>query len=147
MFRDRDHRDDDSTVSVCAGEAVVPEAEINGIPFATSPYPMWVYDRETRRFLAVNDAAVAAYGFSRQEFLKMTLLDIRPLEDIPEFLRLTDHPRPVGQSTAEKWRHKSKDGSVFSVIITSWELEYKSRPAELVLARKETSGTARAANA
>jgi hypothetical protein len=75
----------------------------------------------------------------------MTLLDIRPAEDIPEFLRQTDNPRPMGQSTAEKWRLKTKDGTVIGVIITSWELTYRERPAELVLARREGSGKARAA--
>lgn len=126
-------------------EAVVSEAQILGIPFARSSYPMWIYDRETLAFLEVNEAAVAAYGFSRDEFLHMTLLDIRPREDIPEFLRETENPRPTGQSTAEKWRHKTKDGTVVGVIITSWELTYKERPAELVLARRETSGRAFAA--
>ena len=48
----------------------MPDAYILGIPFAASPYPMWVYDRETRVFLEVNDAAVAAYGFSRAEFME-----------------------------------------------------------------------------
>ena len=123
----------------------MPEAEILGIPFGESHYPMWVYDRETRRFLEVNHAALVAYGFSREEFLKMTLVDIRPTEDVPEFLRLTDHPRPQGQSTAEKWRHKTKDGRVVPVIITSWELTYKGRPAELVLARRDASAKVRAA--
>lgn len=104
---------------------------------------MWVYDRETRKFLVVNDAAIAAYGFSREEFTKMTLLDIRPTEDIPEFLRLTHNPRPMGQSTAERWRHKTKDGTVISVIITSWELDYNGRPAELVLARREKARAAK----
>jgi PAS domain S-box-containing protein len=108
---------------------------------------MWVYDRETYKFLAVNAAAIAAYGYSRAEFLKMTLVDIRPAEDVAEFLRLTDNPRPMGQSTAECWRHKAKDGTVFPVIITSWELSYEGRPAELVLARKESSESARGAKA
>jgi PAS domain S-box-containing protein len=126
-------------------EAIVPETEILGIPFAESHYPMWVYDRETRKFLEVNDAAIAAYGFSRKEFLKMTLIDIRPPQDVPEFLRLTNNPRPVGPSTAEKWRHKTKDGTIVPVIITSWELTYRGHPAELVLARRENSGKARAA--
>jgi len=121
------------------------EVEILGIPFARSPYPMWIYDRETRAFLEVNHAAIAAYGYSHAEFLSMTLLDIRPAEDIPEFLRQTDNPRALGQSTAEKWRHKTKDGTTIPVIITSWELIYKGRPAELVLARRQSSGRARAA--
>ena len=123
----------------------VPEAYILGIPFAASPYPMWVYDRETRAFLQVHDAAVSAYGFTHEEFMKMTLLDIRPPEDIPEFLRHTDPPRPMGQSTAERWRHQTKAGKVVPVFITSWELIYKGRPAELVLARWETTPRARGA--
>jgi PAS domain S-box-containing protein len=106
---------------------------------------MWIYDRETHGFLDVNDAAVVGYGYSRAEFLKMKLLDIRPPEDIPEFLRQTPHPRPMGQSTAEKWRHKTKDGTIIPVIITSWELTFRGRPAELVLARRERSGKACAA--
>lgn len=123
----------------------MPEAEILGIPFAGSRYPMWVYDRETHAFLEVNDAAIAAYGFSRTEFMRMTLLDIRPAEDIAEFLRQTDHPRPTGPSTAEKWRHKTKDGTVVHVTITSWELTFRGRPAELVLARREGGHLARKA--
>ena len=112
----------------------MPELEILGIPFAGNPYPMWIYDRETLAFLDVNSAATKAYGFSRAEFLSMTLLDIRPAEDILEFLRQTQHPQ---QSTAENWRHKSKGGTVFSVVITSWELTFAGHPAELVLARRE----------
>jgi len=64
----------------------------------------------------------------------MTLLDIRPAEDITGLIRATRDPR---QSTAESWRHKSKDGVVFSVVITSWELNFEGHPAEPVLARRE----------
>ncbi len=117
----------------------MPEADVLGIPFAAKPYPMWIYDRETFAFLEANDAATHSYGFSRQEFLRMTLLDIRPVEDIPEFLRETDPPRPLRQSTAERWRHKSKDGKCFPVVITSWELTFRGHAAELVLARRENS--------
>lgn len=112
----------------------MPQLEILGIPFAENPYPMWIFDRETLVFLEVNYAATRAYGFSRAEFLAMTLLDIRPTEDIPALLRETQHPK---QSTAESWRHRSKDGVVFSVAITSWELVFEGHPAELVLARRE----------
>jgi PAS domain S-box-containing protein len=124
---------------MCAGRGTVPELEVLGIPFANNPHPMWIYDRGTLAFLDVNDAATRAYGFSRQEFLTMTLLDIRPLEDIPEILRQTLHPRAVGQSTAEKWRHESKNGTVFPVIITSWEFTFRGHEAELVLARRESA--------
>jgi PAS domain S-box-containing protein len=114
----------------------VPEAEILGMSFAKNPFPMWVFDRQTLFFLDVNDAAVQQYGYSRQEFLTMTVLAIRPKEDVAEFLRQTPKPRPQGKSTAQMWRHRAKDNSVFTVSITSWELEFRGRPAELVLARR-----------
>ena len=114
-----------------------PDGNILGIPYAKNPHPMWIYDRETFAFLDVNDAAIKAYGFSRREFLAMTIRDVRPVEDIPELLRKTQRPRPKGQSTGEKWRHIARDGTVFPVMITSWELTFRDRPAELVLARRE----------
>ena len=63
--------------------------------FAANPYPMWIYDCETLRFIAVNEAAVRTYGFSREEFLGMTLLDIRPPEEAPSLLNVV--------SGQEKW--------------------------------------------
>ena len=55
--------------------------------FDASPMPMWVYDAETLAFLAVNDAAVRHYGYSREEFLAMRIIDIRPPEDVPAAAR------------------------------------------------------------
>jgi len=72
-----------------------------------NPHPMWVYDLETLAFLEVNDAAVAHYGYSRDEFLSMRLPDIGPPEDVE---RLTDDvrlERPALQRSGE-WRHKLK---------------------------------------
>ena len=114
-----------------------PETRVLGIPFAKNAHPMWVFDRETMRFLDVNDAAVQTYGYSREEFLRMKIVDIRPAEDVPELLRLTPAPRPKGPSTGDGWRHRDKKGRIFSVAITSWELTFRGRPAELVLARRE----------
>jgi PAS domain S-box-containing protein len=98
---------------------------------------MWIFDRKSYIFVEVNDVAVQQYGYSRQEFLNMTILDLRPAADIPELLRQTRAPRPQGQSTAEKWRHRAKNGTVFPVVITSWELIFRGRQAEMVLARRE----------
>jgi PAS domain S-box-containing protein len=126
-------------------ESDTPQPEVLGLAFGKSLYPMWIYDRETLAFLDVNDAAVQHYGYSRQEFLTMEITAIRPAEDISELLRKDSHPRPQGQSTAEKWRHKTKDGTVFPVIITSWELMFRGRPAEMVLAREDQAGDSRKA--
>jgi PAS domain S-box-containing protein len=119
------------------------ELEVLGLPFAKSPYPMWIFDRETLAFLDVNDAAVQHYGYSRQEFFNMKITAIRPAEDVSELLRKNPNPRPQGQSSAEKWRHQTKSGMVFPVRITSWELTFRGRPAELVLAREDRSAGAR----
>jgi PAS domain S-box-containing protein len=114
----------------------LPESEVLGMSFAKNPFPMWIYDRQTLFFMDVNDAAVKLYGYSRREFLAMSILSIRPIDDVPEFLRQTAHPRPQGQSTAQIWRHQAKNRSVFKVSITTWELRFRGRPAELVLARR-----------
>jgi PAS domain S-box-containing protein len=125
-------------IKMKAGTA--PERTVLGLPFAASPHPMWIFDRATHDFLGVNDAAVQVYGYTRREFLTMTILDIRPAADITELLRQTLDPRLRGSSTGEKWRHQAKDGTVFPVAITSWELTFRGRHAELVLARREEPG-------
>lgn len=111
-----------------------PELTLCGVPFARNPHPMWVFDRETLAFLEVNDAAIHKYGYSRSQFLAMTIVEIRPQEDVPELLRKT---RTQGSSTGAAWRHLTHSGAIVPVSITSWHLVFRGRPAELVLARWE----------
>lgn len=96
--------------------------------FESNPHPMWVYDAETLGFLAVNDAAVARYGYSRDEFLRMTIADIRPPEDVGA---LADAIRalPPGLHPGGAWRHRWKDGTVRDVEVESHDLAYGGRPA------------------
>ncbi len=100
--------------------------------FANNPLPMWIYDLQTLRFLEVNEAAVAYYGYTRDEFLGMTLADIRPPEDVPRLLEDVARERPALQFSGQ-WRHRRKDGSVFDVEIVSHTLEYAGRAAVLVV--------------
>src|SRR5947209_659186 len=73
--------------------------------FESNPVPMWVYDRETLSFLAVNEAATHHYGYSREEFLSMTIKDVRPPEDIPALLNnIPTASSGINQSGA--WRHQ-----------------------------------------
>ena len=106
--------------------------------FEANPHPMWIYDLETLAFLAINDAAVAHYGYSRDQFLAMTIKDIRPSADVQ---RLLENVAQVSQGLDEAgvWRHRRRDGSIIEVEITSHTLEQGGHPAELVLAHDITA--------
>jgi two-component system cell cycle sensor histidine kinase/response regulator CckA len=105
--------------------------------FESNPLPMWVFDSKTLGFLAVNEAAIRHYGYSRQEFLGMTILDIRPSEDVPALLRSPS--RPVhGLQKSEVWRHQKKDGTILDVEVTAHDLNFHGTKAELVLANDIT---------
>ncbi|MBI1737349.1 MAG: PAS domain S-box protein [Candidatus Rokubacteria bacterium] len=94
-------------------------------------HPMWVYDVETLRFIAVNDAAVKHYGYSRAEFLSMTAKDIRPAEDVPAFVAELD--RYDGRDYGPRvWRHRKKDGTILDVAVTSYRVLWGDRPADVV---------------
>ncbi len=105
--------------------------------FESNPHPMWVYDIDTLEFLTVNEAAIHRYGYSRDEFLGMTIKDIRPPEDIPDLL---DNVSGVteGFDDAGIWRHKKKDGSIIYVEISSHTINFNDRRAEMVLANDIT---------
>lgn len=105
--------------------------------FESNPHPMWVFDLETLAFLAVNDAAIHQYGYSRAEFLAMTIKDIRPAEEIP---RLLDNLALVsaGIDEAGVWQHRTKDGRVIFVEIVSHPMRFAGRSAEQVLAHDVT---------
>lgn len=100
--------------------------------FEHHPQALWVYDRETLRFLAVNQSAMDRYGYSRSEFLAMTIADIRPEEDLAA-LRANLDRVTSGRDEAGVWRHRAKDGRVFPVGITSHTLDFEGRAAELVM--------------
>ncbi len=105
--------------------------------FENNPQPMWVSDRKTLSFLAVNEAAVKHYGYSREEFLSMTIQEIHPPElrvALSETVaKNTDVLRKVGV-----WQHRKKDGSLIDVEITAHELDFNGRPGRLVLANDIT---------
>jgi diguanylate cyclase (GGDEF)-like protein/PAS domain S-box-containing protein len=106
--------------------------------FYAHPVPMWVYDLETFRFVAVNAAAIMHYGYSEAEFLAMTLHDIRLPEDRA---RLIENLRQPSVPTIEKsgiWRHVKKDGTLIDVEITSHPLSFNDRACRFVLAHDVT---------
>jgi len=106
--------------------------------FMRHPQPMWLFEIATLRFLEVNDAACANYGYSRTQMLDMTLEDIRPADDretLAAFVR--EHfAAPVN---ARLWRHRRSDGSIFYADVTSTPFSFGKKPARLVLAIDATS--------
>ena len=101
--------------------------------YKANPHPMWIYDLETLTFLDVNDAAVQIYGYSEEEFLSMTIRNIRPPEDIPALLENIAHVTK-GLDRAGTWRHLKKDGTLIHVEIISHTLTFMGKHAEMVLA-------------
>ncbi len=101
--------------------------------FMDNPAPMWIYDSKTLKFLEVNDFAVHHYGYTREEFLNMTLKDIRPVDEIPHLTNSLENIkgrlRKVGNV-----KHIKKDGTIIDVEITAHEIYYEGRKAMFVLA-------------
>ena len=104
--------------------------------FESTPQPILVYDEETLAFLAVNDAAVETYGYSREEFRSMTFKDLQAKDERPALLIRT---AAVGEPLiSSPWRHQRKDNSVLYVEITSHALLFEGRKAQLLIANDVT---------
>ena len=109
-----------------------PQREVLGMSFAGNQRAMYIFDRTSYVFLDVNDAALLQYGYSRQEFLTMSIFDLRT-EDQPGLARKTSDPRMEAPRTAEGYIHQAKSGNVFPVAVTTWQLIFNGCQAELVL--------------
>jgi PAS domain S-box-containing protein len=105
--------------------------------FEISPVPMWVYDTKTGAFLAVNDAAVERYGYSRDEFLAMTIEDIRPADEVAR-LRQAIAASPDRYLSGGTWRHRKKDGTIVEVDVSTQRLPFEGREARLVVVNDVT---------
>jgi PAS domain S-box-containing protein len=105
--------------------------------FDLNPNPLLLYDTETFRFLAVNDAATLLYGYTRAEFLTLRITDIRPEEDVPKFLEAL-RANPNGARYTNLWRHRAKDGRIIDAAINSCRLEFQGRSARMVFVRDVT---------
>ncbi len=106
--------------------------------FNSNPNPMWVFDLETLQFLAVNEAAIQHYGYSREEFLQMTVKEVRLAEDVQAALRfgtemLEKHKHALGPIPEGTWRHKKKDGTLIWVEACASRFTIEGKPAVLVL--------------
>lgn len=100
--------------------------------FHDNPQPMWIYDLETLQFLEVNNAAINDYGYSKEEFLSMTLADIRPKEDLEAFYNNVLTTK-LKYDRAGVWRHIKKNGEMILVSIVSHEIDHEGKKARHVM--------------
>lgn len=101
--------------------------------FNHSPLPKWIFDIETLQFLLVNDAACDNYGYTREEFLSMTIRDIRPVEDIPILEETLNNTFIKGQDErARVLRHLKKNGEIIYVKIKAKFITFEERKVRLV---------------
>jgi PAS domain S-box-containing protein len=121
----------DITQRKLAEQALIDSEQRYAALFDAAPIPMWVFDLETKQFLTVNKTAQKTYGYSTEEFLSMSVFDIRPEEDRSR-LQLDI----AGADTQRRgaWRHRRKDGSVFPVDIVSQPIQHAGRNARFIVA-------------
>jgi PAS domain S-box-containing protein len=98
---------------------------------------MWVYDINTLEFLEVNQAATIKYGYSKEEFMHMTIKDIRPIEDVEKLLENVKQENSE-LSQSEGWKHKKKNGEIIDIEIISHSISFKNRDARLVMSNDIT---------
>jgi len=113
------------------------KAENYQLLFEKNPMPMWIMSKSSFNILDVNKAAIKHYGYSKEEFLQLSSLDLRPKEDIQKFLDSAAKGWE-GNTKHEIWRHKKKDGTVIMVDVIADDIEYKNQSARLILANDVT---------
>jgi len=102
--------------------------------FRANPQPMWIYDSETMKFLEVNDAAIARYGYAREEWLSMRITDIRPPDEIDRLHAVIAARQGKAFSNPDVWTHIKKDGTQIKVEISAHSLDFHGHAARVVMA-------------
>lgn len=102
--------------------------------FKKNPMPMWVYNPITLEIIDVNDASLEKYGYSEEEFLKKTIMDVRPPEDIPKLIEITEKNKgTTNVSTDGLWRHRKKDGSIIYVEVKRTKISISDKEYHLAI--------------
>ncbi len=107
--------------------------------FQNSPLPNWIYELETLKIVEVNEAAIRSYGYSREEFLSMSILDFRPIEDVLSVTKLVKEASRKRSSSLGAWRHRKKNGELILVEISSHAIQINQRECRLVIANDITT--------
>lgn len=108
--------------------------------FESNPMPMWIIELPGFRFLDVNEAAILNYGYTREEFMAMTALDIRPPEEV-ELFKNSHHPISISPDQYKRgmWKHRKKDGTIFPVEIVAHNILFEGKTARFILSNDVTA--------
>ena len=98
--------------------------------FYDNPFPMFLYDIETLRILECNNATLHKYGYTREEFFRLTILDIKPQEDIELPRAIATDPRRADEISNRIWRHIKKNGEEMMVEIFIYTIEYGGKESK-----------------
>lgn len=101
--------------------------------FEAHPHPMWIFRQDTQAFIAVNEAALQQYGYSRNEWMRLTIRDIRPAEDLVRLEEIVGKSQD-GYNDLGTWRHVRKSGEIFPVSIASCPIYFQGEHCKLVMA-------------
>ena len=106
--------------------------------FDNNPLPLFIFDFETLEILDCNIESLMLYGYTREEFLQLTIKDIRPKEDIDLIVKVTENENIYGEIHKKGWRHLKKNGDLMYIEITAHLLDYNNRRCSLVLVKDIT---------
>lgn len=106
--------------------------------FQNSPLSKWIYDTDSLQFLEVNQAAISNYGYSREEFLAMTIKEIRAEEEVDNLLKDIDELRTSKDVQSGIWPHRKKNGNLIIVETTSHPIEFNGKNARMVISNDIT---------
>jgi PAS domain S-box-containing protein len=123
----------DITARKSAEEALQDSETRYRLLFDRNPHPMWVLDNASLAFLAVNEAAVRQYGYTRDEFLATTARFLRPPNEVAEFVEELTERRAEVQMIGRPWRHRKKDGTLIHVEVDSHRLVFLGRDARMAV--------------
>jgi PAS domain S-box-containing protein len=106
--------------------------------FDENPFPMIIWDFETKKILDCNTTTLEKYGYTREEFLLLTIWDLRPEEDISLLKEFTRDEESYGPVHRKIWRHKKKNGEIMMMDLKGQLIDYNGRRASLVISNDVT---------
>jgi PAS domain S-box-containing protein len=128
----------DITFQKLAEKTIKDSEEKYRMIFNCNPLPNWIYDLETLTIMEVNEAAVAHYGYSSDEFLNMSVKELFITEQVPAFTRMNKDINNYGLINFGQWRHVKKSGVVINVDITGHSIFYGNRNAVMIVSNDIT---------